>query len=244
MSSIRSANREPPLQSEGGGPLSAQVYARVVQAILRGDFGPQGRLPTESELATAYGVSRPTIREALSRLRSDGVLDSKRGAGTFVIRQPGVATVTATPIRNLADVERYYAFRSCVEAGAAAAAAEFRTEADLEALHAAYAALNATETTDASGIDEDVEFHLAIARCSHNPFFVASIETTIAPIRQFMELAQDTASSKSAEQVQATRDEHQAIIDAIVRRAPEEAAQAVRRHVLYAKRRIFEATSV
>ena len=234
----------PLLHAEGAGPLSAQIYARVVEAILRGDFGPLGRLPTESELATSYGVSRPTIREALSRLRSDGVVDSKRGAGTFVVRRPAAPVVAATPIRSLADVERYYAFRSCVEAGAAAAAAEFRTGADLEALQAAYEALNAMEQSGVSGVEEDVQFHLAIARCSHNPFFVASIETSIAPIRQFMELAHNAGDTKSAERVQATRDEHQAIVDAIVRRAPAEAAEAVRHHVLNAKRRIFEATQV
>jgi len=233
-----------PVQAEGAGPLSAQIYARVVEAILRGDFGPQGRLPTESELAASYGVSRPTIREALSRLRSDGVIDSKRGAGSFVVRMPAAPTATLALIRSLADVERYYAFRSCVEAGAAAEAAEFRTPEDLEALHAAYEALNAQEETGGSAVEEDVRFHLAIARCSHNPFFVTTIETSVAPIRQFMELAQNATDGRDAERALATRVEHQAIVDAIVRRAPAEAAEAIRTHILNAKRRIFEATRI
>lgn len=232
------------LHAEAAGPLSAQVYARVVEAILRGDYGPLGKLPTESELAATYGVSRPTVREALSRLRSDGVVDSKRGAGTYVVRKPGAPAAAITPIRSLADIERYYAFRSCVEAGAAAHAAEFRDEADLEALMAAYEALNAKEESGVSGVEEDVQFHLAIARCSHNPFFVASIETSVAPVRQFMELAHNVGDSKSLERVRATRQEHQAVIDAIVRRAPEEAAEAIRRHIRNAKRRIFEATRI
>ena len=78
--------------------------ARVVEAILRVDYGPEGRLPTESELAATFGVSRPTIREALSRLRSDGVIDSKRGAGSFVVRMPAAPKTTLTLIRSLADV--------------------------------------------------------------------------------------------------------------------------------------------
>src|SRR5579864_8644611 len=134
MSSKETA--EPLLQTEAVGPLSVQIYARVVEAILRGDFGALGKLPTESELAASHGVSRPTIREALSRLRSDGVIDSKRGAGSFVVRMPAAPVVSLTPIRSLADVERYYTFRSCVEAGAAAEAAEFRTADDLQALQA------------------------------------------------------------------------------------------------------------
>jgi len=111
------------LPAGGVGPLSSQIYALVVEAILRGEFGPSGKLPTESELAATFGVSRPTIREALSRLRADGVIGSRRRAGTSVIRTPGAPVVAMTPIRNLADIECYYAFRSCVEAGAAAAAA-------------------------------------------------------------------------------------------------------------------------
>jgi GntR family transcriptional regulator, transcriptional repressor for pyruvate dehydrogenase complex len=242
--SSKVATAEPLLQPEGAGPLSAQIYARVVQAILRGDFGVQGKLPTESELAASYGVSRPTIREALSRLRSDGVIDSRRGAGSFVVRMPAVPARTLTPIRSLADVERYYAFRSCVEAGAAAEAAQFRTADDLEALQAAFAALNQKEENGGSAVEEDVQFHLAIARCSHNPFFVATIETSVAPIRQFMELAQNATDSRTPARASVTRGEHQAVVDAIVRRAAAEAAEAIRTHILNARRRIFEATRI
>ncbi|MBK6009226.1 FadR family transcriptional regulator [Ramlibacter ginsenosidimutans] len=233
---------EPLLQAEATGPLSGQIYARVVEAILRGDFGAQGKLPTESALAASYGVSRPTIREALSRLRSDGVIDSRRGAGSFVVRMPAAPVASLTPIRSLADVERYYAFRSCVEAGAAAEAAEFRNADDLQALQAAYDALNAAEERAGSAVEADVQFHLAIARCSHNPFFVATIETTVAPIRQFMELAHNAGDSRGPDRVHVTRMEHQAVVDAIVRRAPADAAEAIRTHILNAKQRIFEAT--
>ena len=106
----------------------------MVEAILRGDFIASGKLPTEGDLASSFGVSRPTVREALARLRSDGIIDSKRGAVSRVIRSPGMPAAVATPIKSLAGLERYYAFRSCVEAGAAAGAAEFRDAADLEAL--------------------------------------------------------------------------------------------------------------
>src|SRR5438445_13688780 len=116
--SSKDATAEPLLQAEGTRPLSAQIYARVVEAILRGDFGAQGKLPTESELAASYGLSRPTIREALSPLRSDRVIDSKRDAGIIVVRMPVTPTRTLTPIRSLADVQPSDSFGSCVKAGA------------------------------------------------------------------------------------------------------------------------------
>ncbi|MEO7160541.1 MAG: FadR/GntR family transcriptional regulator [Polaromonas sp.] len=232
------------LQNPGAGSLPDRIYARVVEAILRGDFIATGKLPTESDLASSFGVSRPTVREALSRLRSDGIIDSKRGAGSRVIRSPGTPVVVVTPIKSVADIERYYAFRSCVEAGAAAGAAEFRDASDLEALRSAFDALNIAMESGKSGADEDVRFHLAIARASHNPFFVTTIENSVAPIRQFMELARNVTDKKSLERVRTTQAEHQEVIDAIVRRSPADAAEAIRAHILNAKRRIFESTSL
>nr|WP_315209261.1 FadR/GntR family transcriptional regulator [uncultured Albidiferax sp.] len=236
---------EPLLQTDGVGSLPDRIYARVVEAILRGDFAPHNKLPTEGALSAQFGVSRPTVREALARLRSDGIIDSRRGAGSTVIRvpgAPGTPVVVSTPIKSLADIERYYAFRSCIEMGAAAGAAEFRDDDDLAALHQAFDALNTAMEGGQSGAEEDVRFHLAIANASHNPFFVATIATSVAPIRQFIELARNVTDKKSPTRVRATQAEHQAIVDAIVRRAPAEAAEAIRIHILNAKRRIFEST--
>ena len=236
------AMNETLLQNDGAGSLPDRIYARVVEAILRGDFAPHNKLPTEEALSAQFGVSRPTVREALARLRSDGIIDSRRGAGSTVIRAPGTPVVAATPVKSLADIERYYAFRSCVEMGAAAGAAEFRDADDLEALQQAFEALNNAMEGGESGADEDVRFHLAIARASHNPFFVTTIDTTVAPIRQFIELARNATDKKSLARVRTTRAEHQAIVDAIVRRSPGDAAEAIRIHILNAKRRIFENT--
>ena len=230
------------LHNDGAGSLPDRIYARVVEAILRGDFAPHNKLPTEGALSAQFGVSRPTVREALARLRSDGIIDSRRGAGSTVIRAPGTPIVVATPIKSLADIERYYAFRSCIEMGAAAGAAEFRDADDLEALQLAFEALNTAMEGGESGTDEDVRFHLAIARASHNPFFVTTIDTTVAPIRQFIELARNATDKKSLARVRTTQAEHQAIVDAIVRRSSGDAAEAIRIHILNAKRRIFEST--
>ena len=70
----------------------------------------------------------------------------------------------------------------------------------------------------------------------------ATIDTSVAPIRQSMELARNLTSKKTLERVRTTQAEHQSIIDAIARRSPTDAAQAMRAHILNAKRRIFENT--
>ena len=93
-------------------------------------------------------------------------------------------------------------------------------------------------------IEEDVRFHMAIAKASHNPFFVTAVETSVAPIRQFMELARSVRSKMTVKRVRMVQAEHQEILDAIVRRSPADAAGATRIHILNAKRRIFDAATL
>ncbi|MFE5584503.1 GntR family transcriptional regulator [Kitasatospora sp. NPDC056531] len=64
--------------------LHKQVAAAMRQAIATGEWPPGTQLPTETDLAQAYGVSRPTVRLAVAALRSEGQLDVKQGRGTFV----------------------------------------------------------------------------------------------------------------------------------------------------------------
>jgi DNA-binding FadR family transcriptional regulator len=225
-------------------PLSSIIYTKVVERILQGDFAPSGKLPAENELAVQFNVSRSTIREALSRLRADGVIESRRKAGTFVIRNPVSGPLTHVPIKNFGDIEKYYSFRSCIESGAAASAAVNHEDSDIVELEQALTALNAKMQDGDPGIDEDVIFHLAIAKCSHNSFFVTTIETSVAPIRQFIELVRNIDDKKSPARVLATQKEHRAIVDAIIKRSPNEASEAVIQHISNAKNRIFEGTTV
>ena len=227
-----------------GGTLPDQIYSRMVEAILRGDYVDSKKLPTESELASQFGVSRPTVREALSRLRSDGIIESRRGSGSHVVRAPGTPASSMPPIRNYSDIERYYAYRTVVESGAAAAAAESRTADDLASIRACLEAQTLAMEGGHKGIEDDVRFHMAIARASHNQFFVAAVETSVAPIRQFMELARSVRSKMTSERIRLVRMEHRQILDAIEKRSPADAAEATRIHILNAKRRIFDAAKL
>ena len=224
------------------GPLSSKIYTKIVEHILQGGFGQAGKLPAENELALSFKVSRSTIREALYRLKVDGVIESRKKAGTYVIKNPAQTLVAAVPIKNFDDIEKYYSFRSCIESGAAASAAENHNEDDLKALEQALSELNSALQSGSAGIDEDVVFHLAIAKASHNPFFVQNIETSVAPIRQFIELVRTIDDKKSSPRISATQKEHENIVDAIRKRAAKEAAEAVMLHISNAKKRIFEGT--
>jgi len=220
--------------------LSEQVCKSIFAAILRGEFAADQKLPTEFDLANRYAVSRTTVREALSRLRSEGIVVSRRGSGSFIQQIPNRGIAEGPQIESIADIERYYTFRICVEVGAAEISAQLRTDADIEAIRAAYAALDRTRDAEVSGVEEDLRLHLAIARASHNPFFVSTIEHALAPIRQCMELARSLGQKRDLARISQVQAEHLAIIEAIEQRSPTQASIAMRRHLECARRRIFE----
>lgn len=67
-------------------PLYVRLETDIRQRISGGELTPGDPIPSEAELARQYGTSRVTVRQALARLRYDGVLESTRGRGTFVAR--------------------------------------------------------------------------------------------------------------------------------------------------------------
>ncbi|WP_406481561.1 GntR family transcriptional regulator [Streptomyces sp. NBC_01615] len=75
------------------GSLYQQVAAAIREAILTGEFAPDSLLPSEAQLMTRYGVSRPTVRNAIAALRAEGLIDVRHGKGSFV-RSDGQPAIT------------------------------------------------------------------------------------------------------------------------------------------------------
>lgn len=111
-----------------------QVYGRILHDILNGVFQPGARLPTENELAERFGVSRPVVREALARLRVDGLVEARRGSGTYVLSRPSQTLPELADLEDISRFLRYQELRFHVEGQAAALAAERRTEKQLAAI--------------------------------------------------------------------------------------------------------------
>ncbi|MEU6005933.1 GntR family transcriptional regulator [Streptomyces sp. NPDC047453] len=75
------------------GALYQQVAAAIREAILTGEFAPDSLLPSEAQLMARYGVSRPTVRNAIAALRAEGLIDVRHGKGSFV-RSDGQPALT------------------------------------------------------------------------------------------------------------------------------------------------------
>ena len=153
--------------------ISNAIAATLERRILEGSLKPGDRLPPERELATELGVSRPSLREAIQKLASKGMVQSRQGGGTFVT--DALESSFSDPWQDMMGKhpnlrEDMLEFRRMLEGQAAEWAAERATDADRQRLDQCFKALMAAfESDDAEKRSEaDIAFHQAIGDSAHN----------------------------------------------------------------------------
>lgn len=221
-----------------------QLYGRLVALIEGGEFADGSRLPAESDLAARFNVSRPMIREALSRLRGDGLIVSRKGAGSFVRgtagrphdRQP----LQFAPISSLAQVKRCFDFRIGVEGEAAFWAAQNRTAATMQQMRAALLRLEDAITRRVIGKDADYDFHIAVAHAAANEFFEIVLNSMRPAIEFAINLSRSLSLTRPLERLRVVQAEHIAIFTAIENGDKEAARTEMRTHLHNACSRVFE----
>lgn len=220
--------------------LSDHVYEHIFSKIISGEYPVDSKLPPETELAKAFSVSRPVVREALAKLRDDGVIYSRQGSGTVVARKPDDAILRFAPIESVADIQRSYEFRAEMEGAAARLAAMRRDAQALNEIEQALAALDDCIAHGMLGVKEDLAFHMAVCKASKNRFFISTLSSIQAQIGFGMNLARNLSLTKPAERLSLVQDEHRAIFDAIRRQEPQAARKAMIAHITNAKDRVFQ----
>jgi GntR family transcriptional repressor for pyruvate dehydrogenase complex len=206
------------------------VLRSLQDRIAAGEYKPQERLPSESELCKSFGVSRPVLREALMSLQALGLTTSQTGIGTFVISdRPRVPLFMGR--YSPAHVREV---RRCVEIPAARLCAGRRTDRDVGEIAAIIARMD--DADDPSRRNQlDASFHIAIARASGNPLMVKLVED----LRSILE-EHSLAAARAPYRRGAASEEHRAIYDAIVDRDPDAAAAAMEAHLEAAERSLTE----
>jgi GntR family transcriptional regulator, transcriptional repressor for pyruvate dehydrogenase complex len=224
--------------------LGDQLCLRMTELIECGEFSDGSRLPAEVELADRFGVSRPVIREALSRLRVMGVIVSRKGSGSYVQRRSdlparGVAAGFG-PVNSLAEVKKCYEFRMGIEGEAAYYAAQNRTAEMLVMMREALDRMDMAIAQGMVGMSADYEFHLAVARASGNEFFEAVMQSMRMPIEFAINLARSLSLTRPIEHLRTVQNEHVLMFEAIEASDKEAARQAMRAHVENACSRVFD----
>ncbi len=215
--------------------ISDAVASTLERRILEGSLKPGDRLPPERELATELGVSRPSLREAIQKLASKGMVQSRQGGGTFV-----TAALESSFFDPWQDMMGSYPnlredmleFRRMIEGQAAEWAAERATDADLLRLEQSFNALQATFQNDDTEkrSDADIAFHQAIGDASHN-VLVGHLSAALLRLMHdnirlnLGELKMVPAAS------QLLMSQHAAIHSAIVEKKPQAARSAAETHI-------------
>lgn len=215
-----------------GARLSDQVAEQLAAEIRRGGLAPGDKLPTEARLVAQFGVSRTVVREAVSRLKSLGLVDSRQGSGVFVQASAAFAPLNFET-RHAASQEavvQMVEVRRALEAEVAALAAQRRSATDMRRIHAAVKALDAAVQRGGDGVAEDVQFHRAIADAARNPFLLQTLEY----LGQFLHGATQVTRANEARRLdfaQQVQQEHAAIVQAVDAGDAEAARQAAAGHM-------------
>lgn len=234
MASTESA--APALKAHRVRTAPEQIAASIRESILDGSLGPGDRLPSEQAMAELYGVSRPTVREALRTLRADLVLTSSRGrSGGYRVAERSLQMLDASVAEVISlslgmktlTYAQLFAVRHDLELRSAAEAAEQRSEEQLAELRRALP--DAAELDAEGALAADVAFHRALAAASGNALLVGFVGATATAFRRFGSDARDV----DPQQTLAHLDE---VVDAVADRDPEAAREAMRSHLSYFSR--------
>ena len=216
-------------------PSLSNVAAQNLQRLIaNGTYAIGKALPGQRELAETLGISRTSLREAISMLEALGLVRSHAGKGVFVTAGQERASGDIPHNPNGMRPEAIFQFRFVLEPAAASlVAADPRQNAEeLEAIQAQLEnALHGFDLVAAAQCD--MEFHHAVARLSGNEAFASVLKQYETQVAYSLQLP--FANPKS---IWETADEHQAVIKAIVAHDPAGARQAMQTHLLRAAARV------
>jgi DNA-binding FadR family transcriptional regulator len=221
------------------GSLSEGIHETIRERIASGELPKGSLLPREEDLALQLGVSRTVLREALARLRHDGLIESKRGTGNRVIGPQAKTIFEAATPNSIADLEACYEFRLGIEPEIAALASQ-RIEADsLRRISEAARQLEIVVASGELGAEQDLAFHAAIASATQNSYYIQTIAAIAKPVEVGMRIARMLSSGISVERLVTTITEHRAILSALQKKDPAAARAAMEQHILASRQRVF-----
>lgn len=218
--------------------LGDKLYGLILEKILSGELRVGDRLPSEHEISRMHDISRPVVREALLRLRADGLITAHQGRGTFVTHQPEVRMKTFDDAHNVAFYLRAQELRAVLEGDAARLAALRRSRAQLKAIESAHHTFNALVQKKEATAEADLAFHMSIAHASGNELYVSVLESILEPVQGFMRLALNLTRTGTQQRSLLVMAEHEAIVQAIAKQDAEQARVAMLYHLGQARGRL------
>lgn len=220
--------------------LPSRVAAAITSEILEGRLKHGDRLPAELTLAAKFGVSRSVIREAIARLRSDGVIQSRQGIGAFVANsgEGGTLRIDADLMSDRLVFGDVFEMRAILEIRAAGLAARRRDDQQLSAIEEAFERMRSSVNWADDGVTADLEFHRAVAAASGNAYILMVVGFFLGQMRQSIMFMRHNQNDTGGRMFATNVAEHAAILESIRDRDAEAATAAMRSHITRASERL------
>jgi GntR family transcriptional repressor for pyruvate dehydrogenase complex len=219
--------------------VSSQIADQIRESILAGDFTPGDKLPPERELAEMFGVSRPSVREALNILSSSGLVMSYQGGGTVVLSL--VDTDRGNALSDLIRTQQERALevievRKCMESWTAYYAAQRALPEDLRRMEEILTGMERNLEGRLPSEDLDANLHIVIARATHNIVWLHLMQSIFDAMKEFQRGVW-RAVYLTKEDHQLLFKHHSAVVAAIRTRDAEAARKAMMLHLNFAEQR-------
>ena len=219
--------------------VSLQIADQIRASILAGEFAPGDKLPPERELAEMFGVSRPSVREALNNLSTSGMVMSYHGGGTIV--QSLVDTSVGNFLSELIKVQQERALdvievRKGMESWTVYYAAQRALPEDLQRLGDIVRGMEKNLDGIKPSEDYDANFHVVIARATHNIVWLHLMQSLFDAMKEFQQSVW-RAVYLTREDHHLLYTHHTRINDAICARDAEGAREAMMEHLVFAEQR-------
>ncbi|MFW2367820.1 MAG: FadR/GntR family transcriptional regulator [Desulforhopalus sp.] len=215
--------------------ISDQVFEQIRELIYKGEFKPGQQILAERELAKSMAVSRTSVRNAINKLVTLGLLENRQGQGTFVSSPENregnpLAAVMATDEATLDDLLEV---RMGLECNAAKLAAQRATDTDLQAMLKSLEEME--EDLSATGkisTGPDTAFHMAVAFSTKNPVLIHLMRNFydflfVGIKKNLTHMYMDRIALDDVIR------HHRSIFEAIKRRSPQDAFDAMQIHIEY-----------
>lgn len=219
------------LNSEKNGTTAEEVVVRLRDMIHTGELSPGDRLPPERDLAKLLGVSRPTLRAGIRSLATIGILQSRQGAGTFVVQRSESPTLDSSALKMLSALHGFttdemFEARLSLEMSIAAMAAKRATSEQMTLMAGQITGMYASLDDPAQYLIHDLKFHQTIAAASNNRI-LTSLMNMVATILFDARLK----TVKRARDLKESAEQHHNIYRALRERDPEGASRAMYDHL-------------
>lgn len=222
--------------------VSDKIVTQLIDLITEGQLAPGEKLPSERRLTELFGVGRSSLREALNTLETLGFIDIKKRKGNYVKSMD--SAMPLNPLKKIMQTDQkriveLYEVRRSIEQSSAREAAERRTEEDLEAILAALQRFSLPSGETVFSWDNEIAFHLAIAKASHNFLRLHTLKSIFDFAREFLEPVLHGFICNEA-RINTVLEQHRDIYEAIKAQDSERARKMMRDHLFGTNQRLTD----